>query len=51
MRGAGFFFATGTMIGFFVGRAYGYAVWGTMAGIVAGLVATALLNWFWSQRR
>ncbi len=51
MRGAGLLLALGTMIGFLVGFRYGYAVWGSLAGVGAGLVATGLVNWVWSKRR
>jgi hypothetical protein len=51
MRGAGLFFALGTMIGFFVGFHYGYAVWGAIAGMAGGLIATGFANWLWSRGR
>jgi hypothetical protein len=51
MRGTGVFLATGLMAGFFIGKAAGYAVWGTILGMVTGVGLAILTNWILNKNR
>ncbi len=51
MRGTGIFLAIGLMAGFFAGKAAGFVVWGTFAGLAAGLVLAVLANWVYNKNQ
>ncbi len=51
MRGTGIFMAIGLMAGFFVGQATGFVVWGTFAGLTAGVALAVLANWVFNKNR
>ncbi len=48
-RGTGLFFAAGTIAGFFIGNYLGFAVWGSFAGMAAGVILALMLNWTWHR--
>jgi membrane associated rhomboid family serine protease len=51
MRGTGIFLAMGLVSGFFIGSYMGYVVWGSLAGLVFGIILAAVTSRLLNKNR